>query len=130
MATFENCRSISRVAAVDLSALLYHFAVLDSSGNATSGGTTLTAQGVVDGIVGEAAVAGKAISLVVPDGGIAKVVCAGAITAGALVATDAAGFAIALGAGNGNLAWGRALETGAASRVIEIHFMFMGQVNA
>ena len=48
-----NGLTISGVADIDLTAFLYQFGVFTSTGTFTSGTTTLSAQGRVDGIVSE-----------------------------------------------------------------------------
>lgn len=132
MATYGSAKAITGVAAIDLSTFLYHFGVFTTTaGEFTSGTTTLSAQGRVDGIVGEAvATAGLPVQVVVADGGKAKVKLGATVTAGALVATAADGRAIAQGAGNGALAWGIFLEAGDANEIVSIQFIHKGQVNA
>lgn len=123
MAVFESVRTITAVSAVDLSALAYHFGLFTSAGLITSGGTNLTAQGQVSGIIGEGVAASRSFPLIVPDYSKAKVIAGAAISVNALVGTNAAGRAITHVAAAGNIAWGRALEASAADgNIITIIF--------
>jgi len=128
MAFYDTCRAISRPAAIDLSAFQYQFCILDSSGAVESGTTTLTAQGAVTGIVGEAVTAGVAVPVVVPDGGIAKIKLGATLAAGALIATAADGRAIAHGATAGDICWGTLIEGGDADEIVPFQFMLTTQV--
>jgi hypothetical protein len=130
MAYTESCKAVTMIAGVDLSSYQYHFCVVDTDGEVNSGGSTLTAQGVVDGIVGEGVAAGRSFPMVVPDGGVALVKLGATVTAAQLAATLADGRATAVGASNGNLAWGKFLEGGDANEIVPLLFTFKGQVNA
>jgi hypothetical protein len=122
MSYYVSCRSITAQAAVDLSSLQYHFGAW-SSGQITSGGTNLTAQGLVAGIIGEAvSTAGNAFPLVVPDGGIAMIKLGATLSQGAVVATSAAGKAIAHGSTAGDRAWGVLLTGGVDDDVVPMQF--------
>jgi hypothetical protein len=130
MAYEQSCRAVTAIAGVDLSSLQYQFAVFDTDGEVNSGGTNLTAQGRVDGIVGEAVEAGKSFPLVLADGGKTMVKLGATVTAGQVVATAADGRAIARCTSNGDLGWGVFLEGGDANEIVPIQFAFKGQVNA
>lgn len=119
----QSCKSISAEAKIDLSSFQYHFAVW-SAGQITSGTTTLTAQGIVAGIVGEAvATVGDAVSLVVPDGGVAMIKLGATLAQGAKVAAAADGRAAAHGSTAGNICWGVLLEGGVAGDIVPMQFM-------
>jgi len=123
MATSEACRSVSLEAAGDLTGLLGHFCVVDSSAQVDSGGTALVAQGVVDGIVGmEVDAQGKVTSMVLPDGAKAKIKLGATLSAGDLVATAADGRAVAHGSTAGDKAYGRLLQGGDADDIVTMLF--------
>lgn len=124
MAYEISAKSVSLEAAGDLSTLQYQFCLIDSNGQVTSGGTNLTAQGQVDGIIGEGGVdaAGKAVNVIVPDGGIAMIKLGATLSAGAEVATAADGRAVAVGSSAGDRAWGTLLEGGAANEIVAMQF--------
>lgn len=123
MATYGDCRAISIEAGVDLSSFQYHFCVVKSDGQADSGGTALSAQGIVNGIVGDpVATVGTPFTMVVPDGGRSKIKLGATLAAGAEVATAADGRAIAFVAGAGARAWGILLEGGDANEIMALQF--------
>ena len=131
MAFQVSCRSITGTAEIDLSTFQYHFCVyLTTTGKLTSGTTALTAQGKVDGIIGEGVVADDAFSMVVQDGGIAMIKLGATLAVGAEISTAADGRAVAIGASNGNLKHGILLEGGDADDIVAFQFRFMGQINA
>jgi len=107
----------------------YRFVVLAADGQYDHAGS---AQGAVDGIAMEDAdAAGKVIPIALQDGCICKVEAGAAIVVGNEISTDASGRAIPVGAANGNLKHGRALEAAsAAGEIVSIQFAFKGQVNA
>lgn len=103
-------------AAVDLSEKLHYFAKID-----TSGLIDLAADGgPVAGTIIEGAVAGKPAT--VAFGAIGKVICAEAITPGAILASDTNGKAVAAAAGD----WvaGIALNTSASTAGDLVPFIF------
>jgi alanine dehydrogenase len=108
---------------------IYRFIKLAADGKVDHAGA---AQGRVDGIAAETVAAdGDVLPMVLPMGSIAKVeVGSGGVTAGGLVATDASGKAIAVGASNGDQAWGVALDAGAEGDIVRILFGYKGQINA
>jgi len=124
MAYYNTVKMVTFTAGVLAAGHVNKFAVINSSGQAV---LNTTAQGPVDGIFGEevdGAVAGKAVSLVQPDGCIAKVVAGAAITNGDLVGSDTVGRAITHVDAVDTVAVGRALQAAtAAGQVISIHFM-------
>lgn len=127
MATYSGVESVSVVAGSAVT--IYRFLTLASDGKVDHAGS---AQGRVDGISAETVSAdGKVLPMILPTGAIAKVeVGSGGVSAGAIVATDNAGKAIARGASNGDLGWGVAIDAGDAGDIIRILFGFKGQVNA
>ena len=123
MASSNATRSVNAEAGVDLTGFLYQFAVFDSNGQIVSGGTTLTAQGRVDGIIAEeVSVVGEVTSVVLPDGAIVKVKLGATLSAGALVATAADGRAIAVTTTAGDQTWGILLEGGVADDIVRMQF--------
>lgn len=111
-------------AAGDLSAKQYHFGVINSSGQIAAVGVKGAA---ADGVIlNNPAAQGRATT--VAKVGRVKVVAAGTITAGANVASDNAGKAIA--AGTGDIILGKALEAAAANQVITIDFIQGGNASA
>lgn len=128
MARYESCRSINAEAKIDLSSFQYHFGIW-SAGQITSGTTTLTAQGIVAGIIGEAvATAGNVFPLVVPDGGVALIKLGATLAQDAKVAAGADGRAVALGATGGDRCWGVLLEGGVAGDIVPMQFMLIDSV--
>lgn len=124
MASYDNVRTISAVADVDLSSLLYYFAKFGANGKAGDAGD-ITAGDVVDGIIGEAVAADDVFPLIVPDGCIAKVVAGAAIAQGASVMTAATGKAVTATATNNIM--GVALDAAAADGdIIRIQFAYKG----
>jgi len=90
------------------------------------------AQGRVDGISAEDGLGdGEVLPMVLPTGAIAKIeVGPAGVAAGGLVASHTDGTAIAVGASNGDQAWGVALDAGDAGDIIRILFGYKGQINA
>lgn len=120
MASYDNCGVISAVAGADLSAALYKFGVWNASQQVV---VASSAQGQVDGIIGEAVTSGQVTQLIKPDGGITKVMAGAAITAGAKVASDASGRAITYVEAVNNLCQGIAIDAAAAAGdIIRIQF--------
>lgn len=106
--------SYARQAGADLSAALFKFASLDSSGNLVLAGN----DGVVLGCIIEEAPLGRPAT--VQYGGEGKVIVgASPIAAGALIAAAAGGLAKT---STGTNTVGMALEGGAANAVIEFAF--------
>jgi hypothetical protein len=120
MATKENTQSITLLAGADLSAAQFRFVKTNSAGAAVLAGAGEMANGAVqnDPESGQAAL--------VDISGVTKVEAAAAITTGALVASDAAGKAVA--ATSDDYALGTAMETGAADRIISVLFQPSGVV--
>jgi len=101
-------------AAVDLSAKLHYFAKVDTTGKidlAADGGPVI-------GVIHEAAVAGRGVS--VQFGGIGKVIAAQTIAIGAILASDNAGKAVPAAVGD----WvvGIAISGGDADAVVSFIF--------
>jgi len=120
MASYDNVRTISAVADVDLSSLAYHFAKFGANGKAGDA-SDITEGDAVDGIIGEAVEADDVFPLIVPDGCIAMVMVGAAVAQGANVMTNAAGRAITATATNTIM--GVALDAGAANGdIIRIQF--------
>ena len=130
MSYSDAARSVTAIAAIDLSALTHHFGIYTNAGKVTSGTTTLTAQGRVDGVIGSGVAADRAFNFICPDGAIVPIKLGATLTAGARVATAADGRAVALGSSNGNQCWGILLEGGDANEIVPMKFQFSGQVNA
>lgn len=120
MATSEACRSISMEAGEDLTGGLYKFGKVNSSGQIV---VNDTAGGVVAGIIAEeVSASGKVTSIVIPDGGRAKVLAGGSFSAGGVIKSSNAGKAIAISNTAGAIGCGIALEDGADGQVVEIIF--------
>lgn len=112
----DEAFTFSAEAAVDLSEKLYYFAKIDSNGKldiAADGGP-------VAGVIHEGAEAGEQASIFF--GARGKVVCAEAITPGAILASDSAGKAVAAAAGD----WvvGIATNTAASTAGDLVGFIF------
>ena len=122
-----NGFNISAVADVDLSALIGHFGVFTSTGTFTSGGTTLSAQGRVDGIVAEGVLAGQTVPVTVADGDIVKLKLGATVSALAQLGTAADGRAI-VATGAGAPIFAMALEGGDADEIIRAQFAFKGVI--
>lgn len=121
MSFVESCRAITAIAGADFTAAVHKFAIWSSTARVASINTT--AQGPVAGIIGENVASGVAFPLIQPDGGIAKVMAGAAITAGALIASNNAGKAIAFVDSSDNVAVGVAIEAAAADGdIIAIQF--------
>lgn len=109
----EILETITLPAGSALSGAQYKFVAISASGNvnlvAASGGLR------ADGVLYNKPKSGNAATIVV--GGVAKVVSAGVIAAGGLVASDSGGAALAAVSGATQAALGRALvaSTGAGS---------------
>ncbi|RLE25527.1 MAG: hypothetical protein DRJ50_02805, partial [Actinobacteria bacterium] len=99
---------------------LYKFVALAADGfidNAAG------AQGDVNGICGEGVTIGDTCPMVVPDGGVAKVMAGAAVSVGDDVACDASGRAIAWVDAAGNVCLGTALGAATvAGEIISIQF--------
>jgi hypothetical protein len=124
MSYTDSCRAVSIPAAIDVSSFLGHFGIINSAGRFTSGTTTLTAQGVVNGIISEASATAldDPVTVTVPDGGITKVKLGATMTAGDPVATAADGRAIDPTAAAGSRTWGTLLESGVADDIVAMQF--------
>lgn len=122
MAYFNTCRQLPVVAGEDFTGDLYKFVVIDANGRAV---VNSSAQGVVDGILDEVVDAlGKTTSMVIPDGGYAKVMAGAAVSRGALIASDASGRAITFVDASDNVCMGRAMQAAAnAGEIITIQFV-------
>lgn len=107
--------NITLEAGADLSSSQYLFVDVNSSGKAVVAGNGGNAVGVLQNNPASGAAS------TVQTAGIAKVIASGSITAGARVASDAAGKAKT--AASTNHVLGRALEEGAANRVISVLLM-------
>ncbi len=107
----------------------YRFVVLAADGQYDH---AAAAQGPVDGVSMEDADAvGKVFPIALQDGAVVKVEAGAAVVVGNEVSTDASGRVIPVGATNGDLKHGRALEAaGAAGEIVSIQFAAKGQVNA
>lgn len=121
MATYINPTTVTRTAGSAIT--IYRFVVFaagDSKYDMVS-----SAQGDFDGIAAEAAAAdGDAFSMAIPNGSIVKVEAGAAVSAGAIVASDASGRAITAVSGLGNYTAGKALKAAsAAGEIIEIQFL-------
>lgn len=91
MATNEAVRPITRPAAGDLSAALYKFMKVDSSGNVTT--CTVLGELSVGTLQNKPTAAGQAAEIQID--GVTKVICgAAAVASGAKVASTAAGLAV------------------------------------
>lgn len=120
MGGVNNIRTVPMLAGEDLSGDLYKFCVINNTGRVV---VNTTAQGSVDGIISEEVdAAGKETSMVLPDGGIAYIKLAATLAAGALVASDNAGLAVAAGSTAGNIAWGRLKQGGDAGDIVQMSF--------
>lgn len=118
MAYHEKSRAITAIAGTAVTR--GRFVVIASDLEADH---AASAQGYVDGICGMDAEAGEAFPMNVPDGGVSPVEAGAAVTAGALVATDASGRAIAWVDSAGNVAVGKALgAASAAGTLIPVQF--------
>jgi hypothetical protein len=104
---------ITMLAAEDMSAAQYRFVTVNSSGNAA----LASAGGEVEGVNQEAPASGEATVIAVA--GISFVeVGTGGITAGAKVASDASGKAVAVG--SGAAAVGKAMSTASAGELVAV----------
>lgn len=122
MAGTNQAQAIPVVSGEDLTGDLYKFAVINSSGQMV---VNTTAQGAVDGIVNEEVdAAGKGTSMLIPNGGRAKILLGATLAAGALVASGSDGRAVAAGATAGNKAVGRLMAGGDAGEVVDMLFAF------
>ncbi len=122
MAYEQGLRNIGVPASADLSASQFCFMTINSSGQLalpTAGGD---ADGILQDKPNAAAVQGE-----LAIGGVSKaVVGTGGVTAGDLVAVDAAGKVVT--AVTGNKIVGRALSTGAASAIIPVLIQQKGKL--
>lgn len=119
MAYNESCRAVTAIAG-DSGVSKYHFVVIASDGQADHAGT---AQVPVDGVCGMDAAAGETFPMNVADGGIVKIELAATLAAGALVATNNAGEAIAHGSTAGDVCCGKLLEGGDDGDVVSMQFI-------
>jgi hypothetical protein len=123
MALKQNAHSVTIPAGSDLSAAQFKFVEVNSSGQLALAGDGAHADGVLQDTPAAAGRAG-----LVDIGGITKVKCGAAVTAGGPVASDAAGLAV--NAATGDVILGTALETGASGRIISMLFHPRGAVPA
>jgi hypothetical protein len=110
MATEANLRTMTRVAASDLSAKQYYGVKIDSNGKIALAGEGDIAVGILQDKP-EADAAGC-----VAIGGESKVVAGGSVTAGTRFTFDSTGKAVAVGSGDDH-AMGIALETLASGKI-------------
>lgn len=110
MAYEENLKTLTLVAAADLSAQQYRFVNLDGTGKAALAGAGAEAVGVLQN---KPVANAEATVADIGGGGTSKVVAGAAIAAGARVASDASGRAVTAGVGNAIL--GRARVAAAAA---------------
>lgn len=120
MSTYQGLRTVSRIAGSNISP--YRFVVFASGDSKYD--HVGSAQGEMDGISAEGGVGdGEAFPMIVPDGGIAKVVAGAAVSVGDVIASDNQGRAITAVSGAGNFTAGKALTAAdAAGDIIEIQF--------
>ena len=120
MAHYESARTITVEAGTAIEP--YRFLVLASDGQVDHAGT---AQVAVDGVSAEEQdTVGRDLPMAVPDGGVVKVEAGAAVTAGAMVATDNQGRAIAWVDAAGNVAVGKAMSAaGQAGDIISVQFV-------
>lgn len=124
MATYSgNVELESFEAGADLSAKQFTFLTVNSSGKVVSP----SAGAFADGVLFNNPTSGQMASVAMEHGQIVKVVCAGSISAGGNIATDANGKAVAAST-SGHIIVAKALEAGAANRVISILFGYRGAV--
>lgn len=110
---------ITLEAGADLSAVQFHFVVIDSDAQISAAGNGAAAVGVLQN---KPAAAGRAASVAV--GGVTRVECGGTIAAGADIGSDANGNAVAATTGDAIL--GVATEGGASGEVIAMIFQPRG----
>lgn len=116
MAKQEALCVISLDAGADLSAHQFKIVTIDSSGNAVLAGAASTWVGVLQ----NAPAAGETAEVAVPTGsGRMKVAASGALAIGAEVTSDAAGLAVAAGAGT-SLVGVTVTAAGAAGDLVEV----------
>ncbi|MEM7806281.1 MAG: hypothetical protein AAF545_15330, partial [Pseudomonadota bacterium] len=106
-------------AGADLSAVQFHFVVIDSDAQISAAGNGAAAVGVLQN---KPAAAGRGASVAV--GGVTRVECGGTIAAGADIGSDANGNAVA--ATTGDTILGVATEGGASGEIIAMIFQPRG----
>jgi hypothetical protein len=121
MAFEQRINPIAVPSSGDLSASQFCFVALDSSGRAVLPSAGADAVGVLQD---KPKSLGDASEVQPLDGSISKVLCGGTITAGAQVATDVAGKAVA--AVSTNFILGNALEAGATGKIISVLLLARG----
>ena len=122
MAKFQEGRALTLVAGADFTSKQYYIAALDTSNEGEA--VLANAQTLpIIGVIENYPEADDTARILMPQDGTLKVKCAGAISIGAYVTADSSGLAIATTSA-GDQVIGRALEVGAANRVIEIAAMF------
>lgn len=114
MASYENMQTVSLMAGANLAAEQFSFLKIDTSGNVVLAGLGED----VDGVLVNEPTSGRVAQVAI--NGIVKVKCGGTIAAGAAVASNATGKAIA--ATTGQMVAGKALEAGVAGRIISVLF--------
>lgn len=124
MATHGNQIRQSFVAGADLTAKKDTFVVLTNAGERTV--NTPAAGAAADGVLLNDPRNGTAAAVAVT--GRVKILCGGTIAAGAEVATNAQGLAVAAAAGN--IVLGKATEAGVANQYITIDFYPNGKAKA
>jgi hypothetical protein len=124
--TEQRLKPISLPASGDLSASQYCFVTTNNAGNVAVTGAGLSADGVLQD---KPTAAGQSSEVAPLDGCISKVVVGGTaatLTAGDLVASDAAGKAVT--ATTGNYILGRALATRTTGQVAPVLLFSMGKL--
>jgi hypothetical protein len=112
MAYTENMKCVSLIAGANLATEQYSFLKVD-----TAGAVVLAGAGEdVDGVLMNDPASGRVAQVAVD--GIVKVKCGGTIAAGASVASNASGKAVA--ATTGQMVAGKALEAGVTGRIISV----------
>lgn len=124
MATTGVYTTESLEAAADLSAKQYHFGIINSSGQIAS---VSVAGSKSDGVIMNNPNA-QGLATTVAKVGRVKVYAAGTIAAGANVASNSAGRAVA--ASTGNIILGTALEAAANGQIFTIDFIQGGNASA
>ena len=94
------------------------FLVMASDGQVDHAG----AQAAADGISGDAAVADQDLPMIIPNGAIASIELGATLAAGALVASNASGQAIAHGGTGGDVCMGRLKSGGSSGEIAELVF--------
>lgn len=120
MATTQNVELFSGVAGSAVRKMRFVVLAADGKYDEVAG-----AQGEADGVAADAAALDEALPIVAMKGGsIAKVVAGAAVSALAVVGSDAEGRAIAAVSGAGNWRLGKALDAaGAAGDIIRVQLL-------